>query len=117
MEKWEEAVSIVCVKPYLDYRIGGSYKIKGRGNLEFNADPEVGGRKGWGLCIEDDWYGSHDDKGNLIKDWWKKPYSERIKWYYLDLNELNAYFITYDEDWETKLRVDRREEKLNQLGI
>jgi hypothetical protein len=117
MEKWLESMSVVCVKPYLNYRVGGIYRIKGRGNLEFNADSEVGKRKGWGVCVEDEWHGSYDEFGELIKDWWKKPYKDRIKWYYLDLNELNSYFITDDENYELYKQKELRDSKLNQLGL
>ena len=46
--KWDDSSKVFCVKEYKTLKVGNGYSIKGRGDLEFNADPEVGGRKGNG---------------------------------------------------------------------
>jgi hypothetical protein len=63
-DKYDYVSRVYCVKPYKTIVPGRSYQIKGRGNLEFNADPEVNGRKGYVLCIEDEWVNS--DRWKII---------------------------------------------------
>ena len=107
--RFESGDNIVCIKNYKTLVSGQHYTIKGCGNLTYNADPEVGGRKGYGFCIEDEYYGSFSGK----KDWWNLPYSEKIKWYYFTESEMSEYFITQEEDY----KAYRRNEKLNSLGV
>jgi hypothetical protein len=107
-DRWD-CQRVVCIKEYKTIKVGSNYSIKGRGNLTYNADPEVGGRKGYGFCIEDDQYGYFTGR----KDWWNLPYSEKIKWYYFTESEMSEYFITEEEDY----KAYRRNEKLNQLGV
>jgi len=106
-DRWD--CQVVCIKEYKTLKVGSHYDIKGRGNLTYNADPEVGGRKGYGFCVEDDQYCYHSGR----KDWWNLPYSEKIKWYYFTEQEMSEYFITEEEDYKSY----RRNEKLNQLGV
>ncbi len=107
-DRWD-CQMVVCIKEYKTIKVGSHYGIKGRGNLTYNADPEVGERKGYGFCIEDGLYGSFSGK----KDWWTLPYSEKIKWYYFTEEEMSEYFITEEEDY----KAYKREEKINQLGV
>jgi hypothetical protein len=107
--RFESGDSIVCIKEYKTLIPGSHYSIKGCGNLTFNADPEVEGRKGYGFCVEDDRYGSFSG----TKDWWNLPHNKRIKWYYFTEKEMSEYFITQEEDY----RAYRRNEKLNSLGV
>ena len=107
--RFEMGDNIVCIKEYKTIIPGSHYKIKGSGDLSFNADPEVNGRKGYGFCIEDDRYGSFSGR----KDWWNLPHNEKIKWYYFTESEMSEYFITEEEDY----KAYRRNEKLNSLGI
>ncbi len=107
-DRWD-CQMVVCIKEYKTLKIGSHYSIRGRGNLTYNADPEVGERKGYGFCIEDGLYGSFSGK----KDWWTLPYSEKIKWYYFTESEMSEYFITEEEDY----KAYKREEKINQLGV
>ena len=107
-DRWD-CQRVVCIKEYKTIKVGSHYDIKGRGNLEFNADPEVNGRKGYGFCVEDDQHGYHSGR----KDWWNLPYSERIKWYYFTEKEMSKYFITQSEDYKSH----KRNIKLEELGI
>jgi len=107
-DRWD-CQRVVCIKEYKNIKFGSHYDIKGRGNLEFNGDKRVDGKKGSGFCVEDGYYGSFSGK----KDWWNLPYSEKIKWYYFTESEMSEYFITEEEDY----KAYRRNEKLNQLGV
>jgi hypothetical protein len=107
--KFEMGDNIVCIKEYKTLKTGSHYSIKGCGSLDFNADPEVSGKKGYGFCVEDDKYGSFSGK----KDWWNLPYNEKIKWYYFTESEMSEYFISEQDDY----KAYRRNEKLNQLGV
>lgn len=101
IDRWD-VTRVVCIKPYKTLKVGYRYETKGRGNLEYNADPEVGGRTGYGLCIEDPYFGDH-----------KLPYSQRIKWYYFTIPEMEEYFITEYEDYQIYLRDQKLKEVLN----
>lgn len=100
-DRWDVGV-VVCIKPYKTLKVGYRYDIKGRGNLEFNADPEVGDRIGYGLCVEDGHFGD-----------WKLPYAQRIKWYYFTIPEMEEYFITENEDYKIYLRDQKLNEVIN----
>lgn len=56
VDRWD-CQRVVCIKEYKTLKIGSHYDIKGRGNLECNADKEVDGRSVYGFCIEDGLYG------------------------------------------------------------
>ncbi len=101
-DRWD-VINVVCIKGYKTLKVGSSYQIKGRGNLTYNADPEVGGKKGQGYCIEDGMYGSYSGR----TDWYRLPYNERIKWYYFTEKEMGDYFITDNENHIIYLR-DRK---------
>lgn len=103
-DRFEMGDQVVCIKQYETLKPKSHYKIKGCGDLTWNAATD---KEGYGFCIEDEFFGS--DK----KDWWKKPYSERVKWYYFTLEEMNEYFITQEEDYV----VYTRDIKLKELGI
>ena len=109
-DRWD-CMSVQCIKEYKTLKVGSHYNIKGRGDLQFNADPEVDGKTGYGLCIEDDRFAS--DK----KNWWNLPYSERTKWYYFTIDEMEEYFITDDEAYKLHQQREERDIKLNELGI
>jgi hypothetical protein len=87
-EKWVEAYYITCIKKYKTLDVGSSYKVNGRGNLEFNYAPEVEGRTGYGLCI------TQEKWTNKIKN---------IS-YYFTIDELNEYFCSDEEDFQIYLR-------------
>lgn len=108
-ERWLDAYNgVVCIKEYKTLKVGGHYQIKGSGNLEFNADPEVGDKKGHGYCIE-------DDRFNIdgVKDWWKLPPKDRTKWYYFTLEEMSEYFITEQENYDIWIRDNKIKQILN----
>ena len=107
MNKWDDSMKAFCIKEYNTLKIGSGYDIKGRGDLSYNADPAVGDRKGYGLCIEDEYFGY--DVNNV--NWWKLPKSERVKWYYFTIEEMNEYFITDDENYKIYLR----DQKINSV--
>lgn len=109
MIKFEMGDKVVCIKEYKTLKVGSHYSIKGGGDLEWNVDPEVGGKVGLGFCIEDDQFGYFSGR----KDWWNLPYNEKIKWYYFTKKEMSEYFITEGEDYKSYLR----NEKLVNLGI
>ena len=109
-DRWD-CMSAQCIKEYKTLKVGSHYNIKGRGDLRFNADPEADGKTGYGLCIEDDRFAS--DK----KSWWNLPYSERTKWYYFTIDEMEEYFITDDETYKLHQQREERDIKLNELGI
>ena len=109
-DRWD-CMSVQCIKEYKTLKVGSHYNIKGRGDLRFNADPEADGKTGYGLCIEDDRFASHE------KNWWNLPYSERIKWYYFTHSEMDEYFITDDEAYKLHQQRELRDSKLNELGI
>jgi len=108
-ERFEMGDRVVCIKEYETLKVGSHYDIKGRGNLTYNADSEVGGRKGYGFYIEDQYYGSFSGR----KDWWNLPYEKQMKYYYFTESEMSEYFITQEEDY----KAYRRNEKLNSLGV
>jgi hypothetical protein len=54
MEDRCDCMSVMCIKEYKTLKLGSHYNIKGRGDLQFNADPEADGKSGYGLCVEDD---------------------------------------------------------------
>jgi hypothetical protein len=103
--KWDDSSKVFCIKEYKTLKVGNGYSIKGRGDLAFNADPEVGGRKGYGLCIEDNMVAIHRDR------YWTLPYNERVKWYYFTIEEMDEYFITDDENYKIYLR----DQKINSI--
>ena len=103
-DRWD-VMNVVCIKEYKTIKIGYHYQIKGRGDLEFNADPEVGGRKGYGYCVEDDKVASDKPR------WWTLPYKERIKWYYFTEEEMGEYFITDYENYKMYIR----DQKINSV--
>ena len=109
-DRWD-CMSVMCIKEYKTLKVGSHYNIKGRGDLRFNADPEADGKTGYGLCVEDDQiaYGK--------KNWWNLPYSERIKWYYFTHSEMGDYFISDGEAYELHKQREKRDIRLNQLGI
>ena len=109
-DRWD-CMSVQCIKEYKTLKVGSHYNIKGRGDLQFNADPEVDGKTGYGLCIEDDRFASYK------KSWWKLPYSERTKWYYFTIDEMEEYFITDDDAYKLHQQREERDIKLNELGI
>ena len=101
LERWIDVYHITCIKKYKTLSVGHQYKVEGRGDLEFVFAPEVEGRKGWGVNI-------------IHYDWLKEKPLETIKRiYYLDLNELEEYFCTDDED----MKVCMRDAKLKSIGI
>lgn len=107
--RFESGDNIVCIKGYKTLVPGHHYVIKGCGDLEFNLDPEVGGKIGFGFCVEDGMYGSYSGR----KDWWRLPHGERVKWYYFTKDEMSDYFITQEEDFIAR----RRDIKLKSLGV
>jgi hypothetical protein len=113
-EKRWDCMSVVCIEPIEGLRAGSTYRVKGQGNMEYNAATD---KKGWGLCLEDEWVGCVDEDGKVIEGGWekmrKKPYSERSRWVYMTLEELEKHFITDEEDF---VRY-QRDEKLKELGI
>ena len=90
-DKWDNTMSVVCIKEYETLKVNGHYQIKGRGNLEFNADPNVKGKKGYGFCIE--------DNGN--------------NWLYFTLKEMSEYFMTQEEHYKIYLRDNKINKILN----
>jgi hypothetical protein len=113
IERWD-CMAVVCIEPIEGLRVGSTYKVKGQGNLEYNAGTD---KKGWGLCLEDECAGCFDEDGKVIEGGWekmmKKPYSERSRWVYATLDELERHFITDEENYEIYIR----DEKLKSLGI
>lgn len=107
--RFEMGDNIVCIKEYKTIIPGSHYKIKGWGVLEFNADPEVDGKNGFGYCVEDDRYGAFSGR----EDWWNLPHNQRIKLYYFTEAEMSEYFISDEEDY----KAYRRNEKINNLGV
>jgi hypothetical protein len=105
--RFEMGDRVVCTKEYKTLKVGSHYAIKGCGPLEFNADTEVNGKTGYGFCVEDHQYGYYSGR----KDWWKLPYSEKIKWYYFTEKEMSDFFISEQEDY----KAYQRDEKINQL--
>lgn len=101
IDRWDVNI-VVCIKPYETLKVGYRYDIKGRGNLDYNADPNVRGKTGYGFCIEE-----------AIPDSWKKPYNERIRWHYFTLAEMCEYFITEQEDYQIYLRNQKLDEIIN----
>lgn len=110
MENRWDCMAVVCIEPIEGLRVGSTYKVKGQGNLEYNAGTD---KKGWGLCLEDEWVGMFDEDGNAIKNGWKKPYKERTRFVYMTLKELERHFITDDESYA----IYKRDERIKSLGI
>ena len=100
-DKWYDAYTIVCIKKYETLNVGSSYKVEGRGSLQYNHAAVAEGKTGWGVCI------THE---NMVTTYYKGFRVDKID-YYLTLDELNEYFIT-DEEYFT---IWQREEKLKSL--
>jgi hypothetical protein len=100
-DRWN-CQTVVCIKEYKTLKIGIFYDIKGRGNLEFNNDPEVEGRKGYGFCIQD----SKPPPGR-----WNPPSKDRIKWYYFTEQEMSEYFVAEGEYY----KAYKRNEKIKKI--
>lgn len=109
IERWD-CMSVVCIEPIDGLRAGSTYRVKGRGNMDYSL---ATGKRGWGLCLEDDWVGCFDENNNPVKDSWKIPYEKRTRWVYMTLEELERHFITDEENYE----IYRRDERLKSLGI
>ena len=107
-------MAVVCIKPFDGLRAGSIYRVNGSGGLDYNAGTD---KKGWGVCLEDEWVGLIDEDGKFIVGGWEKvrnkPYSERSRWVYATLDELEEHFITDQENYEIYVR----DEKLKSLGI
>lgn len=95
-DKWYDVYTIVCIKKYETLNVGSSYKVEGRGSLQYNHAAGAKGKTGWGVCI------THENNKGFRVD--------KID-YYLTLDELNEYFITNDEHYTIMIR----DEKLNSL--
>jgi hypothetical protein len=52
MSDWEIGDCIWCYKEHLSLLPYRNYRIVGSGDLSMNADPNVGGKSGYGYCIE-----------------------------------------------------------------
>lgn len=102
-DRWD-CQKVVCVKAYETLKVGRHYDIKGRGNLEFNHDPKVGGRTGYGLCVDDP---------NIPMMAQRRFGSTKPISYYFTEKEMGEYFITEDEDY----RIYLRDQKIKSLGI
>ena len=100
-DKWYDAYTIVCIKKYETLNVGSSYKVEGRGSLQYNHAAGAKGKTGWGVCI------THE---NMVTTYNKVFRVDKID-YYLTLDELNEYFITNDEHYTIMIR----DEKLNSL--
>lgn len=102
-DRWD-ITRVVCIKQYETLNPGGHYDIKGRGNLSFNADPNVDGREGPGYCIE-------DPRISLVN---RNSYgTTKPIWYYFTEKEMSEYFITEEEDY----KVEQRDRKIREIGI
>jgi hypothetical protein len=101
-DRWEYKTKVVCIKEYKTLKLKRHYDIKGRGNLQFNVDPNVGGRTGHGFCIED------TNIPMMNRTMWGSP---KPIWYYFTLKEMDEYFITELDNEQIELR-DR---KINQI--
>lgn len=102
-DRWD-VMRVVCIKAYETLKVGSHYDIKGRGNLTYNADPNVGGRKGHGYGIEDQNIQPMNTRGF-------SP-TKSIMYYFTE-KEMSEYFITEDEDYKMYLR----DQKIKSLGI
>lgn len=109
IERWD-CMRVHCVKPFEGLRAGSTYRVNGRGNLEYNNGTE---KTGWGLSVEDEFVGVFDENGKVIKGSERLSWEERTRWVYITLEELEEHFIS-DED---HFRMYIRNEKLNELGI
>lgn len=101
-DRWEYVTRVVCIKEYETLKLKKHYDIKGRGNLQFNADPNVGGRTGHGFCVED----PRIPLMNTRRFGAIKPI-----WYYFTEKEMGEYFITEEED----IQIELRDRKINQI--
>jgi hypothetical protein len=108
-DRWD-CVSVVCIKPIEGLRVGSNYRVNGRGNLDYNGATD---KKGWGVCLKDEWVGVFDEEGNVIKNSWKIPYEKRTRFVYVTLEELEKHFISDEESYI----IYQRDNKLNELGI
>jgi hypothetical protein len=97
-EKWVEAYYITCVKKYKTLDVGYSYRVSGRGNLEFNNADGAQGKTGYGLLITQEKWASKT--GNID--------------YYLTIDELNEYFCSDEEDFARYKRDSKIKEILDE---
>lgn len=103
-DRFEMGDSVVCIKQYETLKLKSHYKIKGCGDLTWNAATD---KEGYGFCVEDDSFVY--DKPN----WWNLSYEEKVKFYYFTEQEMHEFFITQAEDYV----VYTRDIKLKELGI
>jgi len=114
-DNYWDCLDIVCIKQYDEFREGKNYKIRGRGNLEYINNTD--GKTGWGICVEDETYGIFNKDGSSNLDWHNLKYSDRVKMYYLTLDELNEFFISGDENYQRYQLKMSRDSKITKLGI
>jgi hypothetical protein len=103
-DRWEYETKVVCVKEYKTLKPGRTYEIKGRGNLQFNASPKVGGRTGHGFCVQDP---------NIPMMTQRRFGAIPPIDYYFTIKEMDEYFITEDESY----KIETRDRKLKDLGV
>lgn len=100
IDKWD-VMQVICVKAINGLKPGNIYNVVGRGSLEFNYAPEARGKKGWGLCIEQEIY----------ENWKSTKYSDRIRHHYFNMDELEKYFVVDENDYI----VNYRDAKINSI--
>lgn len=98
--EFEMGMDVICIKEYDNIKVGSRCHIDGFGNLEFNYDPKVGGRKGVGFGIT---YYEYDIKQ-------KKSIEYR---YYFTEKEMNEYFITEQENYDLYMKSVERDKKIS----
>ena len=90
MRNFELGDTVVCIKDYEKLRVGRHYKIKGCGDLKWNAATDL---DGYGFCVE------YDEISN-----WKLPYKDRVVHYYFTEDSMSEYFIDEESDYKRYLR-------------
>lgn len=97
--KFELSDTVVCIKEYEKLRVGRHYKIKGCGDLTWNAATDL---DGYGFCVE------YEEISN-----WKLPHKDRVTYYYFTEDKMSEYFIDEQSDYKRYLRDTKIKQILN----
>jgi hypothetical protein len=92
MSDWEIGDYIWCYKEHLSLLPYRNYRIVGSGDLSINADPNVGGKTGYGYCIEIEFLNGVKDTREFI---------------YFTEYEMDKYFVKNYNDIKSVIRDNK----------
>lgn len=100
--EFDLGMDIICIKEYDNIKIGSRCHIDGCGNLEYNFDPKVNGRIGYGFGV------------NYYH--WDMQQKKSIEYrYYFTEKEMNEYFVTEQEAYDSYMKSRERDSKIENI--